>query len=328
VRVETPNVFDVMRGDLDLVRDKVAEAASLEYPIVSGMVSDIVAAGGKKLRPLVLLLSGKTFMYDQDRLVTAAAGVELLHIASLVHDDSIDRAAIRRGKPTLNSRINTGAVILIGDFLFAQSAMLAAATENTRVVSIFASVLGDICDGQLREMLDGHNVMQSRDEYLMRIFGKTASLFAGAAEMGAVIGGANDLEIHQMRAYGSDLGMAFQIIDDVLDLREQSDVIGKPSGNDLRQGVITLPTMCYMEGLPVHSEQFQLVERVVSGEEVDDTVVDQLVADIRRSGALETATTLAEEYIVSARDRLVMVGDYETRRHLEDILELAISRTT
>lgn len=325
--VQTSNVFEAMREDLDLVRQRVAEAAHIDFPIVSGMVSDIVQAGGKKLRPLLLLLAGRAFAYDRPRLVTAAAGVELLHTASLVHDDSIDRAAIRRGQPTLNSRLNTGSVILIGDFLFAQSAILAAATDNTRVVSIFASSLGDICDGQLREMLGAHILRQDRDEYLKRIFGKTASLFAGAAEMGAVIGGASDSDIDQMRGFGSDVGMAFQIMDDVLDLREQSGELGKPAGNDLRQGVVTLPTMIFAEQMDDDSADLELLERVVAGDETDALVIDEVVEEIRASDALHRATEVANAYIESANDRLEVVRDAETRGYLREILDLTVTRS-
>lgn len=325
--VQTSNVFEAMREDLELVRDRVAEASYVDFPIVSGMVSDIVQAGGKKLRPLVLLLAGRAFTYDRTRLVTAAAGVELLHTASLVHDDSIDRASIRRGQPTLNTQLNTGSVILVGDFLFAQSAILAAATDNTRVVSIFASSLAAICDGQLREMLSAHVVTQNRDDYLKRIFGKTASLFAGAAEMGAVIGGGSEQEIQQIRGFGSDLGMAFQIIDDVLDLREQADELGKPAGNDLRQGVVTLPTMMFVDQLHENSPERETLERVVVGDETDTRVVDDLVEQIRSSDALDRASEVADTYIESANQRLVTVRDAETRGYFEEILDLAVSRT-
>ncbi len=327
VSIQTANVFEAMQGDLDLVRDRVAESAHIDFPIVSGMVRDIVQAGGKKLRPLLLLLSGKAFTYDQPRLVTAAAGVELLHTASLVHDDSIDRAAIRRGQPTLNSQLNTGSVILIGDFLFAQSAILAAATDSTRVVAIFASTLGDICDGQLREMLSAHILTQDRDEYFKRIYGKTASLFAGAAEMGAVIGGATEPEIQQIRAFGSDLGMAFQIIDDVLDLRESSIELGKPAGNDLRQGVVTLPTMLYVESLPEGSAEIETLERVVVGDESDPQVVEALVGRIRDSDALDRAIDIANEYVADAIERLDVVRDIEVRSRLRELLDLTISRS-
>lgn len=325
--VKTSNVFEAMREDLELVRERVAEASHVDFPIVSGLVNDIVQAGGKKLRPLVLLLAGKAFTYDRPRLVTAAAGVELLHTASLVHDDSIDRASIRRGQPTLNTQLNTGSVILIGDFLFAQSAILAAATDNTRVVSIFASSLADICDGQLREMLSAHVVTQNRDDYLKRIFGKTASLFAGAAEMGAVIGGGTEREIQEIRGFGADIGMAFQIIDDVLDLREKSDELGKPAGNDLRQGVVTLPTMLFVDQLDEASAEREMLERVVVGDETDTAVVDALVERIRSTDALDRATEVATTYIESANQHLQSIRDTETRGYFEEILELTVSRT-
>src|ERR671917_120491 len=134
-----------MRPDLLLVEERLETAARIDYPMVSDLVLGLVRAGGKRLRPLVLLLAGRAYAYDRDNLVTAGAGVELLHTASLVHDDTVDRAGMRRGKPTLNSVLSSGAVILIGDFLFAQSAMLAAATENPRVVAGFASALAGIC---------------------------------------------------------------------------------------------------------------------------------------------------------------------------------------
>lgn len=326
--VQTANVFEAMKHDLDRVRDRVAESSHVDFPIVSTMVDDLVQAGGKKIRPLLLLLAGKAFDYDQERHVTAAAGVELLHTASLVHDDSIDRAAIRRGQPTLNSQLNTGSVILIGDYLFAQSAILAAATGSTRVVSIFATSLGDICDGQLREMVSAHVLRQDRDDYLKRTFGKTASLFAGATEMGAVLGNADDHATSEMRAFGSAFGMAYQIMDDVLDLRQQTDDLGKPAGNDLRQGVVTLPIMFYSEGLADDAPDVELLERVISGDERGEAVIDALIDRIRASEALAKATEVADSYTRDAERRLDVVKNREIRSYFSELLELTISRST
>ncbi|HET6598663.1 MAG TPA: polyprenyl synthetase family protein, partial [Burkholderiaceae bacterium] len=213
VDIRTRGVFATMRPELDRVEGRLEQAVHIDFPAVSELVVGLVRAGGKRLRPLVLLLAGRSFDADPATLVTAGAGVELLHTASLVHDDTVDRAALRRGRPTLNSFLSSGAVILLGDFLFAQSAMLAAATNSPRVVSIFASTLADICDGQLREMFDAHKLEQTSDEYEKRIYGKTAALFAGAAEMGAIIGAAAERDVQQLRQYGSDIGMAFQIVD-------------------------------------------------------------------------------------------------------------------
>ena len=207
-----------LHEDLALVEARVRRAAQVEYP-GAGRHSP----GDRRRRRQApastapALSAARTTI--RSTLVSAAAGVEMLHTASLVHDDTIDKSQLRRGQPTLNSMFDCGTVILIGDYLFAQSAILAAETMNPRVVAIFASTLADICDGQLQEVFTAHRLDQTREDYNRRIYGKTASLFAGAAEMGAVIGGATEEAIQNLRAFGSDVGMAFQIVDDVLDLR-------------------------------------------------------------------------------------------------------------
>jgi geranylgeranyl pyrophosphate synthase len=317
-----------MRPDLDLVEQQLLDSVRVDYPIVETMLRDIVRGGGKRLRPLLLLLASRAFGGPKETAITAAAGVELLHTASLIHDDSIDKAALRRGNPTLNSEFSSGAVILIGDYLFAQSAILAAATGDPRVVMIFATSLSEICDGQLRETLEAHQLGQTRESYERRIYGKTAALFAGAAEMGAVIGGATEESIQELRAFGVDLGMAFQVIDDILDLREGTDTIGKPAGNDLRQGVVTIPVMLFAETLDAGNETRRTIEAIIAGEVTDDETVDNIVTQIRGSGALERAEAVAQSYVESARERLSAVPDHETRSYLADILDLAVVRTS
>lgn len=328
VKVRTSDVFEAMAVDLGKVDRRLTEAAQVDFPMVSSLVEELVNTGGKRLRPLILLLAARGFTYDPDRAVTAAAGVELLHTASLVHDDNIDRAALRRGVPTLNTQLSAGAVILIGDYLFAQSAILAAATESTRVVAIFASTLADICDGQLRETLDAHRLTQDVADYEKRIYGKTAALFAGAAEMGAVIGQAPEDAVRQLRAFGRDIGMAFQIIDDVLDLREGTQVLGKPAGNDLRQGVVTLPIMLFVQRLAPDSAKLRTLEAIIAGDEIDDAVINSLVAEIRRSGVLEESERRATDYTDQARNRIDIVPDEETREFLFDLLSLAVDRSS
>jgi geranylgeranyl pyrophosphate synthase len=315
-----------MRPALDRVDARVEQAATLDYPLASGLVLDIVRAGGKRLRPLMLLLAGRAYTDELDLLVAAAAGVELLHTASLVHDDSVDRAALRRGKPTLNSRLGTGAVILVGDFLFAQSAILAASTGSPRVVGIFASTLGDICDGQLREMFDAHRIEQSREDYEKRIYGKTASLFAASTEMGAVISGAAEDHVQALRSYGSDVGMAFQVVDDLLDITSESSEIGKPAGNDLRQGTVTLPVMIYARDLPAGSDRAQTLSGVIEGTITETATIDDLVHDIRGSSAVEESLAAAREFSERAKARIEIVPDQLTRDLLADVADLAFQR--
>jgi geranylgeranyl pyrophosphate synthase len=328
VHVTAQDVFTTLRPDLQRVEDRIEAVSRVDYPVVSSLVLDLVRSGGKRLRPLILLLAARGYGGDQDAIITAAAGVELLHTASLVHDDTIDRAALRRGKPTLNAQLSSGAVILLGDYLFAQSAMLAAATMNPRVVAIFAGSLGDICDGQLHEMFYAHRLDQSRADYEKRIFGKTAALFAAAAEMGAILGGASEVDVQSLRQYGADLGLAFQIIDDVLDLREGTQQLGKPAGNDLRQGTVTLPVMIYASGLPASSPERILLERLATGEaeQIPDAEIDALVDRIRASGALDETVAVAADFVASAKRHASVVPDVETREMLCDVADLALNR--
>ena len=327
VDIRTRGVFDTMRPELVLVQSRLEEAVRIDYPGVADLILGLVRAGGKRLRPLILLLAGRAYDNDRDTLVTAGAGVELLHTASLVHDDSLDRAGMRRGRPTLNSVLPSGAVILLGDFLFAQSAMLAAATNSPRVVGIFASTLADICDGQLREMFFAHRLDQSREEYERRIFGKTASLFAGSAEMGAILGDAPETAVQALRQYGSDVGMAFQIVDDVLDLREGASQLGKPASQDLAQGTVTLPTIIYASGLTEGSEAATRLDAVVSGETVEPSEVDRVVEEIRGSGALEAAMEEAIRFATRSKTHVAAASDPETRDMLEQIADIVCERS-
>ena len=327
VDIRTRGVFDTMRPELVLVQSRLEEAVWIDYPGVADLILGLVRAGGKRLRPLILLLAGRAYDNDRDTLVTAGAGVELLHTASLVHDDTLDRAGMRRGHPTLNSVLPSGAVILLGDFLFAQSAMLAAATNSPRVVGIFASTLADICDGQLREMFFAHRLDQSREEYERRIFGKTASLFAGSAEMGAILGDAPETAVQALRQYGSDVGMAFQIVDDVLDLREGASQLGKPASQDLAQGTVTLPTIIYASGLTEGSEAATRLDAVVSGEIVEPSEVDRVVEEIRGSGALEAAMEEAIRFATRSKTHVAAASDPETRDMLEQIADIVCERS-
>jgi len=320
-------LITLMTADLEAVSNRVLEVTELSYPVASSVIREIVLAGGKRLRPMLVLLAGRPFAYDAnfDELITAAAGVELLHVASLVHDDTIDRAALRRGKPTLNSVMSVGGTILVGDFLFAQSAMLAARTGDVRVVSVFAATLGDLCDGQLNELFDAHRLDQDIDTYMRRISGKTASLYSGAAEMGAILGRTDAATIADIRSFAHDIGLAFQIQDDVLDLTSDDIELGKPVGNDLRQGTVTLPTLLYAKRIDLHGDEGQLLRHVVTDDTFADDEVDELIAAIRASGAIEDARAESERLHTRALTRLDVLGDSEHRENLIRWADLALT---
>jgi geranylgeranyl pyrophosphate synthase len=323
--LEFQQVVDGLQSELDQVEERLRQAADVEYPLVDEFLRAIVASGGKRLRPILLLLAARSFDFDVPTLIPAAAGIELLHTASLVHDDTIDHALFRRGQPTLNSAFSSEAVILLGDFLFAQSAILATETMNPRVVRVFATTLGEITDGVLREIFNGHRTDQTRKDYELRIYGKTASLFAGAAEMGAIIGNAPEDAITKIRRFGTDFGMAFQIVDDILDFRSTSAETGKPVGADLRQGTITLPTMYFLADSD-GSATATLVRRIADGESVPDDEVDEVTDVISRSGAVERAMEVASAYIDTARNQLDAIDDPDVRAEMFALTEMALNR--
>jgi geranylgeranyl pyrophosphate synthase len=198
---------------------------------------------------------------------------------------------------------------------------------NPRVVAVFASTLADICDGQLREVFQAHRLDQTRDDYERRIYGKTASLFAGAAEMGAIIGGATDDEIRNLRGFGSDVGMAFQIVDDILDLRATTAETGKPANLDLRQGTVTLPTMIFLNNAG-RSGNVVLVERIIDGDGVTDDEYTAIATLIEQSGAIDEALAAARGYVDRAIDRVGSIQDATTRDQLAAFAQLALERTS
>jgi len=325
VKPELQDMLAMVRDDLGRVDDQVRMAAQVDYPLLAAVVGDIVKAGGKRLRPSLMLLIARALNHDPDLVILAAAAAELLHTAGLVHDDLIDHATTRRGAPTLNSLFDNGTVILIGDFLFAQAARTAASTGNTRVMDIFGRILAEMTDGQLREIFKAHDSDQTVEDYERRIYGKTASLFAGSAEIAGVLSEAPEEQIQAVRQYAADLGIAFQIVDDVLDIRETSETLGKPAGSDLRQGTVTLP-MLYFIGNGHDPASVDLVRRAIIGQEVTEGEYDSAIAELRRADVLRKSLDEAIRYVERAKSALLVLPPSEARTTLMALADFAVER--
>lgn len=325
VQLELQDILATVQDDLARVDAKVRSAAEVEYPLLAAVVNDIVASGGKRVRPALMLLIAQALSRDPDRIILAAAASELLHVAGLVHDDLIDEAKVRRGKRTLNAVFNPGTVILIGDYLFAQAARTAAATGSTRVMDIFGRILAEMTDGQLREVFKAHNPEQSFDDYERRIYGKTASLFAGAAEIAAVLSEASEEVIAAAREYASDLGIAFQIVDDVLDIRETSETLGKPAGSDLRQGTVTLPMLLFM-GNGHDPASVSRLRHAIVGDEVSEDEYTAAIDDLRGADVLRKSLDEAIGYIERAKAALQVFPPSEARDMLVGLADFVVER--
>jgi geranylgeranyl pyrophosphate synthase len=225
--------------------------------------------------------------------------------------------------PTLNASWSPGATILTGDYLFARSAGLAAETENVRIVSIFSQTLMIIVGGELQQLFnDGHGDVPSREQYDQRIYAKTASLFAAGTQTGGILCGASEPEIQALRDYGYHLGMAFQIVDDILDFQGDEDRIGKPVANDLRQGIATLPVMLFNEEQPNHPTIRQSVRR----ERVTDEEILAVVAAIRASGCVDEAMAEARRFARQAQAALEILPDNTYRDAMHQLAEYAVAR--
>ena len=248
--MSTTTFFTSVQDQLQFVEQRIREQAGEEqHPDLRSALEHLLAAGGKRIRPTIGLLVGNMLGAPEDKLVTLGASVELLHTATLVHDDLIDGALLRRGMPTLNARWSPAATVLTGDFLFARAAILAAEVNHLPLMKLFSETLATIVNGELTQMFSARGVID-RNNYYNRIYAKTASLFE-MSSLAATMVATEDQEVRDsMKAFGYEVGMAFQIVDDILDFTGDQSTVGKPIGSDLLNGLVTLPAIYYAEEHP------------------------------------------------------------------------------
>jgi len=311
-----------VQEDIQAVEDVIRSQAQGRHPDLKAALELLLSSGGKRIRPTVTLLSGKMLGAEYRRLVTLAAAIELLHTATLVHDDLIDGSLLRRGMPTLNSQWSPGATVLSGDFLFASAAKLASDTNSIPAMSLFAHTLTVIVDGEITQLFTGR-CQVDRAEYYRRIYSKTASLFETSAAAAALISEVSPEKVEALRIFGYHTGMAFQIIDDILDFTGDQSTIGKPVGSDLRQGLVTLPTIYYIERHPEDPDTTTLRE----GRCFDsDAQVTRLVQSVRGSDAIKLAQQEAESFIDRAIQSLRTLPECPERASLENLANYIVSR--
>jgi len=313
--------FDPVDEGLLAVEDRMLAQSDGQHPDLSTAVFHLINAGGKRIRVAVTLLIGGMLRANSYRLITLAAAIELLHTATLVHDDLIDGSIMRRGNPTLNSQWSPAATVLTGDFVFAKAAKLAAETDSIPVMKLFSETLAVIVNGEIGQMFSKRG-LATREEYDRRIYAKTASLFETAATSAAILSGCDEGQISKAGRYGYGIGMAFQIVDDVLDFVGEQDKVGKPVGSDLRQGLITLPAIYHLREKPGDSTLLSLLSR----KEVGDEEFEQLIQDIRQSGAVQKALEDAGRFANQGIEALYSLPDCLERRSLEDLAHYIVNR--
>jgi geranylgeranyl pyrophosphate synthase len=320
---------NVKSDDLSaLIRDEMIKVEELMRSQADGRHSDLemalrhlLSSGGKRIRPTVALLIGEMLGGDPQRLITLAAAIELLHTATLVHDDLIDGAILRRGIATLNSQWSPAATVLTGDFIFSRAAKLAAQTESVPVVLLFAETLTSIVNGEIVQLFARRGTV-NREEYNQRIYSKTASLFELATTSPAMLSPVSEDVVETMRSFGNAIGMAFQIVDDVLDFTGEQVTVGKPVANDLRQGLITLPALYYLEDHPDDPD----MGVVLRGGYASDENFSRLVSSIRQSGSIRRSMLDARAEVERAVRMLARFPDSPKRRALEDTARYIVDR--
>jgi geranylgeranyl pyrophosphate synthase len=316
------SLYGPVAEDMILVEDLLESTKKVDLPPLKLMLDHALEARGKRLRPALVLLAGAFGDYNLNRLVPLGSAIELLHTASLVHDDVVDGATSRRGRATANAIWDNALTVLLGDYMFANAAEMVTRTGSLPVTRLFALTLMRMTNGELDQDAAAFDVGKDIQNYLWRIGGKTAALFGTASEGGAMLGQCPEDQVEALKAYGFNIGMAFQIVDDILDFNGDEAEMGKPVGSDLREGTITLPAMLLIERSPSDNA----VKRYFAARRGRDERLTEAIAAVRESGVLDTSMEMARGYVRRGTDAITDLPDNEARRSLIEIGEYVLRR--
>ncbi|MGS0741722.1 octaprenyl diphosphate synthase [Glaciimonas sp. GG7] len=308
--------------DMEAVNTVIRDKLHSEVALVNQIAEYIISAGGKRLRPVLVLLIAQACGYRGSRHHELAAVIEFIHTATLLHDDVVDESSLRRGRKTANALFGNAASVLVGDFLYSRAFQMMVDVNNPRVMQIVADATNVIAEGEVLQLLNMHNPDVSEEHYLRVIRSKTAKLFEAAAQCGALIAGVDEAAMEAAGEYGRSIGTAFQLIDDVLDYSGNAADIGKNVGDDLREGKPTLPLIYLMQhGTP---EQRELVRSCI--ENGDEQHFDAILTAITNSGALDYTRQEAQKSAERAAAAIARLPDSEYKRALLELTVFAVDR--
>lgn len=319
------DIFGALKKDMDFIEQQLYRSIDGDDGILSETSLHLLKAGGKRLRPVFVLLGGKFGNYDLQQLQYIAVPLELIHSASLVHDDVIDDAETRRGKPTVKSKWDNRIAMYTGDYIYAKALMQVTQLGNPYIHRTLAKAMVQMSIGEMEQIRDFFNTEQSVRDYLLRIRRKTALLIAISCQLGAMAAEAPDKVNLLLYRYGYNVGMAFQIRDDLLDLFGTEKVIGKPPGSDMRQGNITLPVLYALQEPELREPLVREIRGIQAGDGSGD--VSRAIEMIRTSPGIHRAEELADRFIRKALDALSELPDNKSRAHLQDIAHFVNKRS-
>ena len=320
--ISTTSLFAPVEVDLRLLTDNLKRLVGARHPILGAAAEHLFEAGGKRIRPAIVLLAARATLNGEDltpRHRRLAEITEMIHTASLVHDDVVDEAELRRNVPTVNSLFDNRVAVLAGDFLFAQSSWYLANLDNLLVVKLLSEVIRDFAEGEILQSINRFDTSLTLETYLEKSYFKTASLIANSAKAAGVLSDAPEAVCQHLYEYGKNLGLAFQIVDDILDFTSPTEVLGKPAGSDLVSGNITAPAMFAMADSPLLET---LIEREFS--EVGD--IDQALAIVEASNGIRRSRQLAADHAQLAREHLSEISPSASRECLLELIDYVLSR--
>jgi octaprenyl-diphosphate synthase len=316
-------IFELLRDDLAAIEAEFERDTVSTVSAITDIGAYLRAGGGKRIRPALLLLSAKLLGYTGAGAVRLGAVVEIVHTATLVHDDIIDEAEIRRGRPSANTTWGNSRCVLAGDWLYMQAFKIALQERNLKVLDVLIDLTQQMVEGELLQM-EKLGKCVTLQEHFDLIFRKTACLFATSMRLGAILGGASEEEERRLEEYGRNLGMAFQIVDDVLDLTASEEILGKPVASDLREGKVTMAVIHALERCS--PAERQLVETVLSERAFESVTHEQILQMLHRCGSIEAAHSRAAEYSEAARKAICTFPDSEIKRALLWVPEFVVER--
>ncbi|MDU4698301.1 MAG: polyprenyl synthetase family protein [Paenibacillus sp.] len=319
------DIFGTLKKDMDFIERQLYRSIDGEDELLSETSLHLLKAGGKRLRPIFVLLGGKFGTYDLQKLQYIAVPLELIHSASLVHDDVIDDADTRRGKATVKSKWDNRIAMYTGDYIYAKALLQVSELGNPYIHRILAKAMVQMSIGEMEQIRDFFNTEQSVRNYLLRIRRKTALLIAISCQLGAMAADAPDNVNALLYRYGYNVGMAFQIRDDLLDLFGTEKTIGKPPGSDMRQGNITLPVLFALQEPELREPLLREIHGIQAGDGSGE--VARAIEMIRTSSGIGKAEALADRFIAKALDALKQLPATGARSHLEDIAEFVNKRS-
>ena len=318
-------LFTNIKADLEQVDSTFEERATSGLDILNSASMHALGSPGKRLRTALTLLSGKMKTYRFDKLLPLSVAFEMVHLATLIHDDIVDNAKTRRGNPTVNALWGDNIAILLGDYYFAKTAGLIADINDNRIDHLFSDTVATVCEGTIMEMMTAGRIDLTIESYYEKINHKTACLIAACCRGGAIVSHASDEEIELLYEYGLNLGIAFQIIDDILDYTEDQATIGKPAGNDLRQGMVTLPLIYALQEQP-RNGHYQVVHRLLNGTTQREEEFLSVINWVNGGRGVERSRVDAFAYAHKARAALHQFPASQDREVLDQLIDFVVSR--